>query len=489
VQIQRTKNIAPAYLHCRHDGGQFWKEETIMATAVVMPKLGNTVESSIISGWKKKKGEKIAQGETLCEIETDKATIEVECPVSGTLLELFFGEGDDVPVLTNIAAIGEPGESVDHLWPATAQKSAVAATNAEPAPAAAGVAPNGRDRTIDVRADAPASAGAPQPGEKAGISPRARNLATSKALNYEGIAGTGPGGRIIERDIQAALESRPRLTPLAQSMVTSGDFVAPPGTGGRITSKDLIAAPPISPAYGQPPAAGTDDVLQVIPLKGTRKIIAGRMLNSVQTTAQLTLNASADARMLLDYRKRLKNSPALLGLQDVTINDLVLFAVSRTLLEFPDLNALFADETITQYRKVDLGFAVDTPRGLIVPVIRSANTLSLKELAQESKRLSVACQDGTVLPDDLAGGTFTVTNLGSLGIEMFTPILNPPQVAILGVGNINLKPVEAEGAIAFIPHLGLSLTINHQVVDGAPGARFLQALSSHLTDLELVLAL
>jgi pyruvate dehydrogenase E2 component (dihydrolipoamide acetyltransferase) len=456
-----------------------------MATAVVMPKLGNTVESSIIAGWRKKKGEKIAQGETLCEIETDKATIDVESPVSGTLLELFFGEGDDVPVLTNIAAIGKPGENVDHLWPATAPKPTAAATSAESAPAAAGFAPNGKDSTVDART----LAGTLQTGEKACISPRARNLAKSKALDFGGIVGTGPGGRIVERDIQAALEARPRLTPLAQSMVASGDFVAPPGTGRRITSKDLISAAPVSPAREQSPAAGTDDVLQAIRLKGTRKIIASRMLNSVQTTAQLTLNASADARMLLDYRKRLKNSPALLGLQDVTINDLVLFATSRTLLQFPDLNALFADETITQYRKVDLGLAVETPRGLIVPVIRSANTLSLKELSQESKRLSTACQDGTIQPDDLAGGTFTVTNLGSLGIETFTPILNPPQVAILGVGNINLKAVEEKGEITFIPHLGLSLTINHQVVDGAPGARFLQALSRHLADLELLLAL
>jgi pyruvate dehydrogenase E2 component (dihydrolipoamide acetyltransferase) len=455
-----------------------------MATAVVMPKLGNTVESSIISGWRKKKGEKIAQGETLCEIETDKATIEVECPVSGTLLELFFREGDDVPVLTNIAAVGDPGENVDHLWPATAQKPTVAVTSAEAAPAAAGVAPNGKDKTADART----VAGTLRTGEKVCISPRARNLAKRKALDYEGIVGTGPGGRIVERDIRAALETRPRLTPLAQSMVASGDFVAPPGTGGRITSKDLIPAAPVPSARERPPAASTGDVLQVIPLKSTRKIIASRLLNSVQTTAQLTLNASADARMLLDYRKRLKDSPALLGLQDVTINDLVLFAVSRTLLEFPDLNALFADETITQYRKVDLGFAVDTPRGLIVPVIRNAHTLSLKALSQESKRLSTACQDSTVQPDDLAGGTFTVTNLGSLGIETFTPILNPPQVAILGVGNINLKAVEEKGEITFIPHLGLSLTINHQVVDGAPGARFLQALSRHLADLELLLA-
>jgi pyruvate dehydrogenase E2 component (dihydrolipoamide acetyltransferase) len=233
----------------------------------------------------------------------------------------------------------------------------------------------------------------------------------------------------------------------------------------------------------------TEDKVQTIPLKGVRKVIAERMLSSLQTTAQLTLNASADARAVLAYRQRLKNSPEALDLRQVTIDDLILFAVSRALPEYPELNALFTEDTISQYKNVHLGFAVDTPRGLMAPVIWNANALSLKGISQETKRLSSACREGNVSPDELNGGTFTVTNLGSLGIESFTPILNPPQVGILGVGNVNLKPIEIEGNVKFIPHIGLSLTINHQVVDGAPAARFLQVLSQRLAEIDLLLAL
>ncbi|MBZ0299960.1 MAG: 2-oxo acid dehydrogenase subunit E2 [Anaerolineae bacterium] len=457
-----------------------------MATAVVMPQLGNSVETSIISSWKKKKGDKIAAGEVLCDVETDKATIDVESPFSGVLLELFFKEGDEVPVMTNIAAIGEPGENAEDLRP----------TSAAPSEAAV-------EAVADVEPEAASSQQRATMGQlpvhhsgdgKIGISPRARHLALDKGLDVLGLMGTGPNGRIIERDIRAALSTMPKMTPLAKSMVTSGDFVVAPGVHpARITSRDLVvsASSPQAAASGveAPPLSGEGEILQVIPLKGVRKLIATRMMNSLQTTAQLTMNASADARALLDYRKRLKGSSEALGLQGITINDLVLYAVSRTLLRFPDLNSLFVGESITQYRRVHLGFAVDTPRGLIVPVIRNASSLSLQALAQESKRLSIACQNGTVSPDDLNGATFSVTNLGSLGIETFTPVLNPPQVAILGVGNVNLKPVEESGEIVFIPHIGLSLTINHQVVDGAPGARFLQAFTRNLAELDLLLAL
>jgi pyruvate dehydrogenase E2 component (dihydrolipoamide acetyltransferase) len=218
-------------------------------------------------------------------------------------------------------------------------------------------------------------------------------------------------------------------------------------------------------------------------------VIAERMWESLQNSAQLTLNASADARAMLAYRKRLKNSDETLGLQKVTINDLLLFVVSRTLPLYPEVNALFVDNTISRYKNAHLAVAVDTPRGLVVPVIRNAQALSLKQIADEAKRLATGAMDGSVSPDELTGGTFTVTNLGSLGIESFTPILNPPQVGILGVGNINLKPVEVDGEVKFMPHLGLSLTINHQVVDGAPAARFLQTLSQRLAELELLLAI
>ncbi len=442
-----------------------------MATPVVMPQQGNTVESCIIVAWKKQAGETVAQGEVLCEVETDKALVEVESPASGTLLAVFFDEGAEVPVMTTIAAIGEPGENVDDLRPAGGAAPAVqppptepAAPPPEPEPPAAVPAGDGESRLK--------------------ISPRARTLARQKAVAPHTLTGSGPGGRIIERDVLAALEARPRMTPLARSMVDSGAYVAPArgsGPGGRVTAADLTPVAPETPAA---PAAE----VEVIPVRGIRRLIADRMLESLQTTAQLTLNTSADARAVQDYRRRLKTSPEAMGLQNITINDLILFAVSRVLPQYPDLNALFTGEEIHRYRAVHLGMAVDTPRGLMVPVIRHADQLSLKALAQESKRLAAACLENKISPDDLQGGTFTVTNLGSLGIESFTPVLNPPQVAILGVGSIQLKPVQGEDGVQFIPHLGLSLTINHQVVDGAPAARFLQALSQALARFDLLLA-
>ncbi|MFN8472586.1 MAG: dihydrolipoamide acetyltransferase family protein [Anaerolineae bacterium] len=457
-----------------------------MATPVILPKLGNSVESSIISRWLKRKGESVTQGEPLFEIETDKTTQQVDSPASGILLDVYFPEGEDVPVLTTIAAIGEVGD-VLQVAPPTPSGSV-------PHPPASPT--RGEEEKTESSAGVTPS---PVDGESqrgVGISPRARNLAARKGLDPSGLPGSGPGGRVIERDVQAALAARPTLTPLARAMVEKGEYVAPgqgTGLGGRITSKDLQAgqaAPTISaPAPTPTPSAAPGDDFERVPLSNVRRIIAERMLASLQTTAQLTLNSFADARSLQAYRKRLKGSAEELGLREVTVNDLVLFAVSRTLPQFPDVNALFTGDALMKARRVHLGFAVDTPRGLLVPVIRNAESLSLREISQTSRRLSQAALQGKVAPDELQGGTFTVTNLGNLGIETFTPVLNPPQVAILGVGNIHIKPIDVDGDVQFIPHIGLSLTINHQVVDGAPGARFLQALARNLANLDLLLAM
>ncbi|HEX9922695.1 MAG TPA: dihydrolipoamide acetyltransferase family protein [Anaerolineae bacterium] len=455
-----------------------------MATAVLMPKQGQSVESCLIASWKKQPGDQVTAGETVCEVETDKALLEVESPTSGVVLALFFQEGDEVPVLTTIAAIGEPGEDVSDLRPAGTVMEELSDTQEERQPV-----------TLQTEAQETTQAVVSQvisePTGSLSISPRARNLAAKRSLDLAGLQGSGPGGRIIERDIQAVLVKAPPMTPLARTMVTQGGYEAPArgsGAGGRILARDLSAMP-AAPAHTKAVSSEEADEVKATPVKGVRKMIAERMLNSLQTTAQLTLNTTADARALKAYRQRLKQSQAELGLQTVTINDLMLLAVSRTLLQYPELNARFADDTIYQYQDVHLGVAVDTPRGLMVPVIRHANTLSLRQLSHEAKRLATACLDKTIAPDELTGGTFTVTNLGSFGIETFTPVLNTPEVGILGVGNINLKPVEDEGEVAFIPHIGLSLTINHQVIDGAPAARFLQMLSQGLTELELLLAL
>ncbi|MDX1521703.1 MAG: dihydrolipoamide acetyltransferase family protein, partial [Anaerolineae bacterium] len=327
-----------------------------MATAIVMPKQGQSVESCIIVGWKKAVGDPIDEGEILCEVETDKALLEVESTTAGTVLALFFAEGDEVPVLTPIAAVGEAGEAFDHLAPAGASP---ATTAADPAPEAS---------------TPPVANGSPvvtQPDNESGltaVSPRARNLARQKNVDLAVVRGTGPAGRIIERDVQAVLAQQPLLTPLARSMVEQGGFTAPAtgsGVRGRVLAGDLIAE---STGPAAVPAADALLEAEVVPVRGIRKVIASRMLESLQTTAQLTLNATADARALLAYRQRLKTSDESLGLQAVTINDLLLFVVSRLLPQHPALNAHFNGDHIRQYRAVNLGFAVDTARGLLVPV-------------------------------------------------------------------------------------------------------------------------
>jgi pyruvate dehydrogenase E2 component (dihydrolipoamide acetyltransferase) len=224
-----------------------------------------------------------------------------------------------------------------------------------------------------------------------------------------------------------------------------------------------------------------------IPVRGIRKLVAERMHASLQNTAQLTHNTSADARSVLDYRRKCKAAPEDAGVGGISINDIVLHATVKTLAEFPELNAHWLGDRIIRFENVHLGLAVDTERGLMVPVIRHANLMSLAQLSLEAKRLAAACMNGNVDPDALRGGTFTVTNLGALGIESFTPVLNAPEVGILGVCAIQPKPVISDSEVGFVPHMGLSLTFDHCAVDGAPAARFLASLRTRLAAFERTL--
>jgi pyruvate dehydrogenase E2 component (dihydrolipoamide acetyltransferase) len=470
-----------------------------MATSILLPRQGQTVESCIIVGWKKAVGDRVAVGDILAEVETDKATIDIESTADGVLLEQLVKLGDDVPVLTPIALVGEPGERAAAPMPDT------------PHTAHAGAAPQPGERA------------APSPSLTAGVavSPRARALAARLAVDPAALTGTGPHGRVIARDIERAAAQaqavptaeRPRMTPLAAAMLERGGYQAPAagsGVGGKITTRDLrsdrdlradTAPEPVSPAESPAPPAvpaqplpnAADDGVTHIPIRGVRKVIAERMTHSLHSTAQLTMTAYADARALLAYRARLKSSPEALGLRGITINTLVLYAVARTLPAFPDLNATVTqaegEGVIAQYAAVHLGFAVDTPRGLLVPVVRDAHARSLRALADAADALAAAAQNGRLAPDAMTGGTFTVSNLGAFGIESFTPILNPPQVAILGVGAIAPRPITDDaGETAFAPHLALSLTVDHRVVDGAPAARFVQALARAIASFDLILA-
>ncbi len=475
-----------------------------MATEVLLPKQGNTVESCIILEWKKQEGDAVSEGEPVCEVETDKAAFEVEAPASGTLLKRFFEEGDDVPVLTVIAAIGEEGEDVSGLAPSgaasAAEKPAESPSEAEapesPKPAQKAAPAAKRETAAPAQAAAPAGA---VPGEASPVSPRARLLARAKGVDPSSIAGTGPGGRVIERDIRYVLGTREPFTPAAiEEQLASGAAEPERGTGigGRVTARDVAAAGAAAPA-GAAPGAGMESAQTAgypgpttdTPVKGIRKLIAERMHSSLQTTAQLTLNSSADAREILAFRRKLKDAPEKWGYGNITMNDILLYTAARTLPEFPDLNSHFLGDTIRRFEHVHLGFAVDTKKGLMVPVIRNAHLMTLKQISEEAKRLIFGCVEGGISPDELKGGTFTVTNLGAFGIESFTPIVNAPEVGILGLNSVQQKPVtDEEGCTDFIPHIGLSLTVDHQLVDGALGARFLKRLGDKLARFEILLA-
>ncbi len=447
-----------------------------MATAIIMPRQGQSVESCILVQWTVKKGDTVAEGQTVASIETDKATFDVPSPAAGTILELFFEEGADIPVLTNIAAVGAPGEDISALRPGGS-----APVEATPTPQPASAVPTSAPPVAPSVSSAPASAAS-------GVSPRARKAADQAGIDAASLAGSGPGGRVIERDVKAAAATAPALSPAAKAAMAAGAGVPPArgsGPAGRVLASDLQSAirNPQSAISSAPVRAD-----RTIPVKGVRKIVAERMRQSLSSTAQLTLNARFNASVLQSYRARAKANGEAFGLPKLTINDLICYAVVRTLDKHPALNAHFLGDKIVEFGAVHLGVAVDTPRGLMVPVVQHASAMPVGQLSAAIRSRADDCQKGSINPDLLAGGTFTITNLGSLGVETFTPVLNAPEVAILGVGGLTLMPVRrADGSIEHVDAIGLSLTVDHQAVDGAPAARFLQDLVKALENVDLLL--
>lgn len=400
-----------------------------MATAVVMPRVGISVESCIITKWHKNKGDSVKAGELLFSYETDKATADEEAKEDGVLLELLAREGDDVPVLAAVCVIGAPGDDVSGFLVQTPAE----AVAAKPEKAHTPVAPA-------VEAAAPAY-------DSAKVSPRAKELARRMGIDLSACGGTGPGGRIIERDVYA--------------YAGTGS-----GLGGRVTVADREAAP-------------ARDGVEIVRLSTVRRAITKAMTLSLTTIAQLTNNASFDATAILRYRAKLKGEadPALSG---VTINDMVLYAAAQTLKNHRELNAHLIDDEMHYYAAVHLGVAVDTPRGLLVPTLFRADSMSLTELSMAVKRLIMDAQAGTIAPDRLKGATFTVSNLGTLGVESFTPVINPPQTGILGVCAIVERVRAIDKGMQVYPAMGLSLTYDHRAIDGAPAARFLMELKELL---------
>ena len=432
-----------------------------MATPVIMPRQGQSVESCILTEWKVAPGEVVEEGTVLAVIETDKASFDLESTAAGTVLELFWEADDDVPVLANVLAVGDEGEDCSALRP---QQEVAPEPTPEPS-----VAPTEQPEPQVTSPSATVTPVAPSPGasSEAGVSPRARKLALRSGIDPESLQGTGPGGRVIERDVEAVIEGRPRLSASALAAAQGGEL-EPPARGKGLAGMAL-AADMLEP--GAIEGAGVE------PVKGIRKLIAERMMQSLGNTAQFTLNSTFDATAVQTFRKQKREDSKESGGPKITLNDLIAHALLETLKRHPSLNAHFLGERIARFEEVHLGVAVDTPRGLMVPVLRSACAKSLEEVSAGIKGMVESCIEGTILPDQLSGGTFTLTNLGMLGIDHFTPVINPPEAAILGVGGISLRAVRSrDGEISYAESITLSLTIDHQAVDGAPAARFLKDL-------------
>lgn len=416
-----------------------------MANAVIMPKAGITVESCIIGTWEKKVGDAVKVGDILFTYETDKASFECESTEEGTLLEIFFQDGDEVPCLVNVCAVGNPGEDCSALRPANGDEAANAAADT-PAPAA----------EVSPVASAPVAESTAIDGKKSAISPRAKKLAERAGVDASLATPTGPSGRIIERDVRTLMDN-PAVSEAAKS----------------------------APAQAQ---SAPDTEYEDVKFSGIRRAISKSMHTSLSTMAQLTHNTSFDASAILAYRKLLKTQEG--DLAGVTLGDIVLYAVSRTLKNHPDLNAhMLDDNNIRIFKHVNLGVAVDTPRGLMVPTIFHADEMSLVEISKAVKELAAECREGNISPDKLSGGTFTVSNLGNMGVESFTPVINPPQTGILGVcGTVERVKKLPDGTITTYPAMGLSLTYDHRAVDGTPAARFQKELGKNLENFTALLA-
>ncbi len=443
-----------------------------------MPKQGQSVESCIVSEFKKKPGDQVAVGDILFGYETDKATFEEEAKVAGTVLAVFFKEGDEIPVLTNVMVIGEPGESFAEFAPNAGSPSTTVSQSPTPPSQEAGSLPLMMPRVAQVAEGVPSGAPA---------SPRARKIAAEKGVDTSRVAGTGPHGRIIARDVEAAAAAQGTLTGLAKARMAEGGL-ASPGTGsglnGAVKGADLKVW-----KANHTDIAGEGAEFEVVKMSNMRKLIAKSMYNSLQNSAQLTHMLGADARKVQALRKKAKKAFEE-GKVDVniTINDFVCYAVIKALQQFPNLNSHCLGDAMRIFKSVNLGLAVDTERGLMVPAVPHADELNIIGLAKNLKKVAEDSKKGSINPDLLSpeAASFTVSNLGGFGVEWFTPIINVPQSAILGVGTIVPRPKDlGGGVVAFVPYMGLSLTYDHRAIDGGEATRFLKQVATEIENLDV----
>lgn len=449
-----------------------------MATEIRMPRLGWTMEEGIFGEWLKHDGEAIQAGDFLFTIEGDKATQEIEAFDSG-ILRLppnAAKPGDLITIGTVLAYTVRSGETFDFGAQAIAQSAAT--------PVASQAATTATAEVLSEQSKIQ------NPKSNIAISPRARRVATELGVDWHGLTGSGSTGRIIERDIRAAAalavakpveqpaaepEEKVRATPIAVRMAQEAGIdlaeLAAQKPGMRIDRADIEAA--IAARAAAPAAPAPSTAVEAMPVTTIRRLIAQRMVESVQTTASVTLTTEVDATALVKLREELKAAFAPRGYAVPSYNDLFAKLTAVALQEHPLLNARWQGEEIVLNKAVHVGIAVDTPEGLLVPVVRNVHSQSLREVAAQSKALIEKALARKLSAAELQGGTFTITNLGIYNIDAFTPIINPPQCAILGIGRIVKKPAVVGEKIKAREMVALSLTFDHRIVDGAPAARFL----------------
>lgn len=428
-----------------------------MATVIIMPRQGQSVESCVITSWNKKRGDKVSAGDILFSYETDKSSFDEVSEIDGTILAVLASDGEDVPCLNPVCIIGTEGEDISAL--VSNAGSPVQENKVEVNEVKAKITEEKITFTNIVPTDG-----------KIKISPRAKNLAGKTDADLSQAVPTGPNGRIIERDVNSLLDKG-----------FTKDNINKPGTEKSISETETEAKNAVEIKVNP---------YSDVKLSNIRKVIAKAMTASLNNLAQLTLNSSFDAAQITEYRAMLKLNAEKLGLENITLNDMIVFAVAQTLKNHKDLNAHYLIETdsIRYFNGVNLGIAVDTEKGLLVPTLFNADNLSLNEIAKQTKALIKEAQSGKISPDKLKDATFTITNLGSLGVESFTPIINPPQTGILGVDTLTRRIKETDGKDVFYTAMGLSLTFDHRALDGAPAAKFLKDLCGNLENFNLLLA-
>jgi pyruvate dehydrogenase E2 component (dihydrolipoyllysine-residue acetyltransferase) len=432
-----------------------------MATQVVMPKLSPTMEEGQLSRWLKKEGDKVSMGEPLAEIDTDKATMEMQALANGVLRKILIGEGESAPLGQAIAIIGEADEDIAALLKSIESKPAKApSAPSEPAEPATVLTQDATttDAQPAVSSDGKSSPETSGDGGRQLISPIAARMAADAGINLKSVQGSGPGGRIVKRDIEAAASAK------------KGAAEAGPGKGGPKLKP--IASAPHKPGAVYGPSSFRDE-----PLSEMRRTIARRLVTSLGPVPHFFLTSEIDMERAADMRRSINE---LYPDSKLSINDIVIKVTAAALMQHPQVNASFQDKTVRYYEHADLGIAVATENGLITPVVRSADLKGLLEIAAEVRELATRARARKLKPEEYTGATFSISNLGMFGIEEFTAVINPPEGAILAIGAMAPKPVAHEGEIVIRQTMRVTMSCDHRVIDGAIGAQFLQTFKQIL---------